>query len=525
MTASIPASPPSVRAGLPDPLGHRHLLAQRPTYQPFAGTDLLVRIGGQATVDRLVDLLYDGFEADPALRPLFPRDFLDARANQKMFFAQWLGGSHQYAEQSHSGLAHRHESVPITSAVAGRWLHHFGQALVRAVASETDRDAIFEQARALALALVNEESTPAARQPAATARSGPIRRSIASCGVAARPLSRAVRLAQRGDTTGLEAALGEAPGLLGTTFAARLMQAAALAGRPETVQLLVRRGVDVNAPHYLPVGVSGRSFERAIFVTPLCAARLRHRAAAEQILLQAGAHEDVFTAAFLGELAQLRTLLAADTAVAHACDPASDVLDITPLDHAVAGGQEEALRLLLGHVRPPLRNGVRALRGAAEKGNVPMVEMLLAHGADATKIGAGRWVLHPELASLLAGRGASIGSSGTWIGGCCTGNQGRQDDPDYVRALLRHGARATDRRIGEHGPAAGVHSLAATGLHYAAKAGFVQTVEVLLQHGADPGARDSRGRTPLDWLQGCAPSAEREQVRRLLISATRARHT
>ena len=517
MTASIP--PPMRQGELPDPLAHRYLLGQPLDYRPFAGSDLFARVGGQAMVDRLVDLLYDGFEADPALRPLFPRDLTGGRDGQKMFLAQWLGGSHRYAERSYSGLVHRHESVPITRSVAGRWLHHFQQALTRTVAGETDRRAILEQASALAWALVNEEATPTGRQPGANARGGPPRRrAVASCGVEARALSGAARLAQRGDTTGLKAVLDQAPALLATTFAARLMQAAALAGRTETVELLVRRGVDVNAPHCLPVALSGRSFEGVIFVTPLCAARLRHRAAAEQLLLRAGARDDVFTAAFLGDLIQLHAFLASDTALGHAFDPAADVLDITPTDHAVAGGQADALRLLLDHVRPPLRGGVRALRGAAGRGDVPMVEMLLAHGADPTTIGVGRWVLHPELAPLLASRGASVGPSGAWIGACCTGNQGRKDDPDYVRALLRHGARASDRRTGGHERATGVEALAATGLHYAAKAGFVGTVEVLLQHGADPSARDTRGRTPLDWLEECAPSAAREQVRHLLTS-------
>ena len=503
----------------PDPLAHRRLLAQPLVFEPFAGTGLLVRLGGQATVDRLVDLLYDGFETDPALRPLFPRDLTGGRARQKMFFAQWLGGSHWYAETSYSGLVHRHESVPITRAVAGRWLHHFQQALIRAVPGETDRKAIFEQARALAQALVNEEGTAAAHQPAANARSGPVRRAVASCGVPARVLSRAARLAQRGDTAGLAAALDEAPALLSITFAARLMQAAALAGRAQTIGFLLGRGVDVNAPHCLPVAVSGRSFELVIFVTPLCAARLRRRAAAEEILLRAGARDDVFTAAFLGELSLLRTALTTDGALAHASDPACDVLGITPVEHAVAGGQADALRLLLDHVRPPLRRPARALRGAVEKGSVPMAEMLLGHGADPAAIGVGRWVLHPELAPLLAARGASIGPPGAWISHCCTGNQGRKDDPEYVRALLRYGARASDRRGGHYGGATGVQALAATGLHYAAKAGFVQTVEVLLQHGADPRAQDTRGHTPLDWLeQGSAPPQAREQIRRLLTS-------
>jgi truncated hemoglobin YjbI/ankyrin repeat protein len=506
--------------GFPDRLAHRRLLGQPPGYEPLgyeplAGADLFGRLGGQATVDRLVDLLYDGFEADPVLRPLFPRDLSGGRAGQKMFFAQWLGGSRRYAERSHSGLVHRHESVPITRAVAGRWLHHFEQALTQAVTAGPDRKVILDHVRALAWALVNEDGT---RQPGASIPSGPVRRTIASCGVAARVLSRAVRLAQRGDTTGLAAELDEAPGLLGTTFAARLMQAGALAGRAETIQLLLRRGAQVNTPHFLPVAISGRSFEGAVFVTPLCAARLRHRTAAGGILVRANARDDVFTAAFLGELTQLRNFLTIDATLADTSDPASDVLNITPIDHAVAGGQVEALRLLLGQVRAPLRGGVRALRGAAERGDVAMAEMLLAHGADPARIGVGRWVLHPELAPLLASRGASIGSSGAWIGACCTGNQGRKDDPDYVRALLRHGARADDRRIDDDGPATGVRALAATGLHYAAKAGFVRTVEVLLQHGADPRARDTQGRTPLDWLDKCAPSPAREHIRRLLTS-------
>src|SRR5215472_2115011 len=180
MTASI--APPMTHGDLPDPLAHRYLLGQPLDYRPFAGSDLFARVGGQATVDRLVDLLYDGFEADPALRPLFGRDLTSGRANQKVFFAQWLGGGQRYAERSYSGLVHRHESVPITRAVAGRWLHHFQQALTRTVAGETDRTAILEQVRALAWALVNEEDTAEARQPAAKARSGPARRAIASCG-------------------------------------------------------------------------------------------------------------------------------------------------------------------------------------------------------------------------------------------------------------------------------------------------------------------------------------------------------
>jgi ankyrin repeat protein len=113
---------------------------------------------------------------------------------------------------------------------------------------------------------------------------------------------------------------------------------------------------------------------------------------------------------------------------------------------------------------------------------------------------------------MLSRAGASVDRSGAWIGLACTGNQGRKDDPEYVAALLRHGARVTDRRLVGQGTDGG----RATALHYAAKAGFVKTVALLLEQGADPSAVDDNAATPLDWLARAAKSVDREAVRRLL---------
>ena len=63
----------------------------------------------------------------------------------------------------------------------------------------------------------------------------------------------------------------------------------------------------------------------------------------------------------------------------------------------------------------------------------------------------------------------------------------------------------------------------ATPLHYAVKAGFVQTIQVLLEQGADADALDDRGRAPLDWLGRAANSVDRQAVRHLLQRAARAR--
>src|SRR5215467_13836713 len=147
--------------------------------------------------------------------------------------------------------------------------------------------------------------------------------------------------------------------------------------------------------------------------------------------------------------------------------------------------------------------------------SVAMLGMLLEQGASAALVGAGRWVLHPELAPILVRAGASVDRSGSWIGLACTGNQGRKDDPELVAALLRHGARVDDRRLTGQGSDGG----RATALHYAAKAGFVKTIALLLAHGANPAARDDNGRTPLDWVERAAPSVDRQAVRRVLTAS------
>ena len=483
-----------------------HALGSR----PFRDTGLFERIGGQPAIDRLVDLLYEGIGADDQLRPLFPRDLADSRSMQKLFFAEWLDGPRRYSAQAYKGLGSSHDGLPITPALAGRWLEHFRRAMEASVAAESDRKTIFAQVRSLAMALVSRPGEPVNGQWP-----------VAWCGKGARIVTRSRDLARRGDLAGLGTALAEAPDLLLPSFAAAIMQSAALAGRAEIVRMLLERGAGADRPFYLPVGVTGLAFERVLFVTPLCASRMKRRSEVESLLLAAGAHEDVFTSAFVGDLGSLTRMLTADPGLAQAADPAADILGITPVDHAVAGGQVPALRLLLDHVAHPLPGYARALRGAAAQGSLAMAEPLLAHGADATRIGVGRWVLHPELAPLLASRGAAIDSSGSWIGTSCTGNQGRKDDPEYVRALLRYGARATDRRAGDPEGATGVRALNATALHYAARAGFLKTIEVLLEHGADPEARDSHGRTPLDWLAQAAPSVPRAPVRNLLAPGQR----
>jgi hypothetical protein len=103
-----------------------------------------------------------------------------------------------------------------------------------------------------------------------------------------------------------------------------LLHLASLGGHRQVVELLLDSGVDVNKPS---------AIRPLIFVTPLCAARLRRRRETEALLLQRGAREDIFTGAFLGDVNPLHKQLEQEPSAAQAVDPdARDDNGFTPLD-------------------------------------------------------------------------------------------------------------------------------------------------------------------------------------------------
>ena len=474
-------------------LQHRCFLPHPEAHHPFDAA-FFARIGGSAAIESLIERLYQRIETDAALRPLFGRDLSNEREGQRRFFTEWLGGEAIYSRHAHLPLKHRHDLLPITPELADAWLAHFRAALEGAVRDPAARHAIEQRICVLAAALVNEG------EPASALRAHP----HGAC-LRYTPAATALDLARRGEVTALGDMLTRAPDVMASTpHAAKMLQVAILSDRRAVVELLLERGVDADKPS--PI-------QPLIFLTPLCAARMKRRHEIEAILLHHGAKQDIFTHAFLGDLASLDRALSHDPESAQATDPAVDALEITPVHHAVAGDRLESLRMLVSRTpHGPLRGADRALAVAVEHANPAITAVLLAHGADATTIAAGRWVLHRELASLLARAGARIDRSGSWIHLSCTGNQGRKDDPEYVAALLRHGAHVDDRRLTRQQTDGG----RATALHYASKAGFARTIELLLEHGADPTARDDNGLTPLDWLARAAKSVDRDAIRRLL---------
>ena len=156
-------------------LEHRRLFNHALGSRPFRDAGLYERIGGQPAVGRLVDLLYEGIAGDDQLRPLFPRDLAASRSMQKLFFAEWLDGPRRYSARAYKGLGASHDGLPITPALAGRWLEHFRRSLEATVAAENDRTAIFAEVRALAMALVQPARDPEpARDPGKQTRERPV---------------------------------------------------------------------------------------------------------------------------------------------------------------------------------------------------------------------------------------------------------------------------------------------------------------------------------------------------------------
>jgi hemoglobin len=111
-------------------------------------------IGGQPTVDRIVDSFYDRMselpEAAP-IRAMHSRNLGPMRVILKKYLAQWLGGPPTYSEErGHPRLRARHLPFAIGIAERDQWMLCMRGALTQEVADESARAFIVERLAALA---------------------------------------------------------------------------------------------------------------------------------------------------------------------------------------------------------------------------------------------------------------------------------------------------------------------------------------------------------------------------------------
>jgi truncated hemoglobin YjbI/ankyrin repeat protein len=456
---------------------------------------LFQAIGGRTVVGKLIDAFYDRLLADPHLRPKFAADASMERLKQKAYFEEWLGGEEVYSRHyAFRGLQQIHHEIHVSKQDAARWLGHFKDAMEAVgIAARLQRE-ILETLRPLAFAVVNQDRDIESDEHRAHRCLG------------AYAFFDEGRAAERGDVGVVAAVIKKHRRLLDEPRVRMqtLLFLAVGRGKAEVVKALLKGGADPNVPSNTGWG--------APLQTPLCLALLKRKQAMVDLLLANGALDDVFTMAALGEVEKLRAELEGDRTLANVTDPAHDTFQMTPLYHAVSYGQVEAACLLFKYGAKVGRLSSLLVRTAAAQENVELLRLLLKHGADATRVGAGRWVIHPEISKLLDDHGADVNYAidkwHSWIWRTCTGNNRNTDQPEVVAGIVARGVEVNSTKLWGRGA-----------LHFAAKAGFIGTVNVLLKNGADPNLRDDEGQTPLFYAFRAGKSIDPKTVVAALLKA------
>jgi hemoglobin len=122
------------------------------------------RIGGQGTVDRLVEAFYhrmDSLTEASEIRQLHGADLTETKATLKRYLGEWLGGPALYsAEKGHPRLRQRHSHIPIGEAERDAWLLCMGGAMEETIADAEARREIYGLLEKLANWMRNSEGNP-----------------------------------------------------------------------------------------------------------------------------------------------------------------------------------------------------------------------------------------------------------------------------------------------------------------------------------------------------------------------------
>jgi len=114
------------------------------------------RIGGQATVDKLIDKFYDRVLDDPELMPFFEHTSMTKqRSMQKEFFSAALGGPLDYTGAS---LQAAHAGRGITSHHLTRFTDHLIETLEAYGINDADVNSIVAQIGTFANAILGESA-------------------------------------------------------------------------------------------------------------------------------------------------------------------------------------------------------------------------------------------------------------------------------------------------------------------------------------------------------------------------------
>ena len=119
-------------------------------------TSLYEQVGGQPFFDALVERFYEGVEADPLLRPMYPDELGPAKQHLALFLAQYWGGPGTYSEQrGHPRLRMRHAPFVVDEAASAAWLGHMRAAVATAALPDDLSAALLDYFANAAAFLIN----------------------------------------------------------------------------------------------------------------------------------------------------------------------------------------------------------------------------------------------------------------------------------------------------------------------------------------------------------------------------------
>jgi ankyrin repeat protein/truncated hemoglobin YjbI len=459
--------------------------------------DLWKAVGGSGGVAALIADLYRRIEQDELLREAFPH-FNSGAATP--FFLQWFGGSRAYSDDLTGGLLRRHQHRYISLKAAAAWLRCMRASLV---ARGLDAEPILRPLARIAKAMVHSPET----NPSALRKGCDAVQDMAQVQFETR-----LNEAASGRTENVRKALAKDPALARRRgmHNRNLAWVASYRNRPRILELALEAGGDCNTPACDPIQTTMACdhvhLGTGVAVTPLAIARKWHPALVEP-LVQHGAIDDVFTAAWVGDLPALRDHLDLHPELVSAIDPADDFQEVSLLCHAVCGGSIDAVKLLLERGALVERHSGKLLTLAVVMNRVDLVRLLVEHGADVKRVGLlGRLDdVERPVADLLIAHGKKVPN---WMLPRACRPDVSANELHRVRVLLGYGASVDDR--GRYGM---------TALHYAVRGGKVPLIKLLLECGAAADALDGDGLTPLLHLSKTRAKVDPVPVMELLAAS------
>jgi hemoglobin len=124
---------------------------------PLRPVNIYESVGGMETFRRIVDSFYEGVEADPVLRPMYPESLDKSRERLALFLAQFFGGPQTYSDsRGHPRLRKRHVPFSIGQAERDAWMRHMTAAIDVAGISEPSRKVMLDYFEDAATFLINQ---------------------------------------------------------------------------------------------------------------------------------------------------------------------------------------------------------------------------------------------------------------------------------------------------------------------------------------------------------------------------------